>query len=55
MDELTVIRDISITLWNDDKMTIPFIQGRYRFKTVMKHVRLLLKMEEQRHRNKGVN
>ena len=38
-------KELVITLWNGDKLTLPFVGGKYHYKTVMNHVKLLLREE----------
>lgn len=41
------MKDLKIKLWNDDELTIPFVDGRYKPRAVMNHVKMLLKSVEQ--------
>ena len=38
---------LQIRLWNDDVLSVPYVNGRYNCKTVVNHMKLLLKSMEQ--------
>jgi len=36
-----------ITFWNGDRLTLPCIKGHYRYKTIIHHLKILVKEKNQ--------
>ncbi len=44
---------LKITLWNEDVMTIPKVKKKYRLKTVVSHMKMLLKTVDNENKDDG--
>jgi hypothetical protein len=40
------MKELKVTLWNGDMLSLPYVNGRYQLNSVLKHMKMLLKNDE---------